>query len=87
MGPGLKTLHQGPFTWDPGSGIHRQDTDLGAFMWDLGPGTLYMGPGTLYVGPYYIETSPLICSNWFLYDGELRHERVNNCMCYIRSEV
>ena len=24
-------------------------------------------------GPYHIETSP----NWFLYDGDLRHERVN----------
>ena len=25
---------------------------------------------------YRIETSPLICSDWFLYDNGLRHERV-----------
>ena len=27
-------------------------------------------------GRYHIETSPLICSEWFLYDIGLRHERV-----------
>ena len=28
-------------------------------------------------GPYHIETSPLICR--FLYDTDLRHERVSDC--------
>ena len=31
-------------------------------------------------GPYYTETSPLICCksmDWFLYDRDIRHERVN----------
>ena len=48
-------------------------------MLDPGPRTLHLGPGpeTLYVWPFYIETSPLICLDWFLYDGDLRHERVN----------
>ena len=27
-------------------------------------------------GRYHIETSPLICFDWFLYDIGLRHERV-----------
>ena len=26
--------------------------------------------------PYHIETSPLICLDWFLHDMDLRHERV-----------
>ena len=68
-----------PFTWDPGSRIPKQDPGPGTFTWNLGRGTLHgdLGPGTLCVGTYYIETSPLICSDWFLYDGDLLHERVN----------
>ena len=27
-------------------------------------------------GPYHLETSPLIYSDWFLYDRDFRHERV-----------
>ena len=35
-------------------------------------------------GLYNIETSPLICSaDWFLYDTDLRHERVKQC--YIKN--
>ena len=56
-----------------------QDPGLGTQDPYVGPGTLHLGPGprTLYVGSYYIETSQLICKDWFLYDGDLRHERVN----------
>ena len=54
-----------PEKWDPGPGTQ-----------DLGLGTRDPQCGTL-IMTEYIETSPLICSGWFLYNGDLRHERVN----------
>ena len=49
-------------------------------------------------GPYHIETSPLICRNhsidllckpmdWFLYDRDLRHERVNLFCLYRKFRI
>ena len=63
--------------WDPGPAT--SDFLLGT--WNPGPFACDPGAGTLYVGPYYIETSPFICLDWLLYDGDLRHERLINCMC------
>ena len=71
---GTYTWDPGPYTWDPGPGSHR---------W--GPGTRELASGTQDPGPYYIETSPLICSDWFLCDGDLRHERVNEL--YVLDQV
>ena len=62
---GTDTLYPGPRT-GPGT-------------WNLGPIGKNWDPGswTLYVETYYIETSPLVCLDWFFYDGDLRYERVN----------
>ena len=34
--------------------------------------------------PYHIETSPLICMHWFLYDRDLCHEKIKGTFsaCY-----
>ena len=75
-GLGTHTWDPGPYTWDPGPGAR----DL-----YVGPGTRELASGTQDPGPYYIETSPLICSDWFLCDGDLRHERVNEL--YVLDQV
>ena len=70
---------QGPVTWDPG--LLHETRDPGPSTWDpkveRGTRDLPLGSGTWNPGPYYIETSLLICSDWFLCDGDLRYERVN----------
>ena len=84
MRPGTRDSRPGTHTWDPGP----RSLHLGPFTWDPGPlpGTRDLGPfksdpehetkcGTL-IRTEYIETSPMICSDWFLCDGEIRYERV-----------
>ena len=34
-------------------------------------------------GPYLIETNPLICRAWFLYDKDLRHESVKAIIFFL----
>ena len=60
----MKTLEEGAMFWN--YSLHQNDAS--GFLLLFHNGCLY-----------HIETSPLICSGfyWFLYDRELRHERVN----------
>ena len=77
LDPGLMTRYpcMGRETQDPPletrDRVHLHGTR------DLGHLTRDPLPASLYVGPYYTATSPLICWDWFLYDWDLHHERVN----------
>ena len=50
-----RTLHLGPFTWEPVSGTHRRDPEPGTFTWDPAPVTLQLG--------HFIWARHLICGN------------------------
>ena len=76
-GPIHGTRDLGPSTWDPSSGTWDPRPIVGTWDLYMGPKTWDPSPGTRDPGPYYIETSRLICSDWFLCDLYLRHERVN----------
>ena len=81
--PEKKTRDPGIGTWHPCIGPGTQDPPPGTLH--LGPAVrdLHMEPGTrdtkcgTLIKTEYVETSPLICSDYFLYDGDLRHERVD----------
>ena len=68
--PSPGTQHLGPIgrTRDPGP--LRETRDLGPFAWNPGPKTLNVG--TLI---YRNQSIGLLV--WFLFDGDLRHERVD----------
>ena len=58
---GRGTLDPPPETFHPGPGPTGGIWDPGPLHWPQD-----LGPGTLYVEPYFMETSPLICLDWFL---------------------
>ena len=55
-----RTLHLGPFTWEPVPGTHRRDPEPGTFTWDPAPVTLQLGHfiWARDPGPYIWEPGP-----------------------------